>query len=134
MSNTFRKLLSEEVQQEMHDSVEEKASVTEGFILKLLSGGKLSSLWAASYLPFMLFLFCLGVIYIANRHHMENMVRDIDRVSNEVKVLSWEYKTLQADLMLKSTQSEIASKVESFGLKVLVEPPTKLKVAKGNNK
>lgn len=132
MSNTFRKLLSEEVQQEMQDSVEEKASVSESFILKLLSGGKLSSLWAASYLPFMLFLFCLGVIYIANRHHMENMVRDIDRVSNEVKVLSWEYKTLQADLMLKSTQSEIASKVEGFGLKVLVEPPAKLKVKKNS--
>jgi hypothetical protein len=58
------------------------------------------------------------------------MVRDIDRVSNEVKVLSWEYKTLQADLMLRSTQSEIASKVEPLGLKVLVEPPRKLSVIK----
>lgn len=134
MSNRFRNILSEEVQQEMQDSVEEKASVSEGFIRTLLSGGRLSSLWAASYLPFMLFLFCLGVIYIANRHHMENSVRDIDRLSNEVKVLSWEYKTLQADLMLKSTQSEIASKVEAYGLKVLVEPPIKLEVDKEKNK
>lgn len=130
MSNKFKSRLSEEVQQEMQDSVEEKASASENFIRKTLSGGQLSSLWAASHLPFMLFLFCLGVIYIANRHHTENMVRDIDRVSNEVKVLSWEYKTLQAELMLKSTQSEIVSKVEPLGLKVLLEPPRKLTIMK----
>lgn len=130
MSNNLRNPLSEEVQQEMQDSVEEKANVSENFIRKLFSGGNLSSLWAASHLPFMLFLFCLGVLYIANRHHTENMVRDIDRVTNEVKVLSWEYKTLQADLMLRSTQSEIASKVEPLGLKVLIEPPKKLSVIK----
>lgn len=130
MSNTLRSPLSEEVQQEMQDSVEEKANASENFIRKLFSGGNLSSLWAANHLPFMLFLFCLGVLYIANRHHTEDMVRDIDRVSNEVKVLSWEYKTLQADLMLISTQSEIASKVEPFGLKVLVEPPKKLSIVK----
>lgn len=130
MSNTLRSPLSEEVQQEMQDSVEEKANASENFIRKLFSGGNLSSLWAANHLPFMLFLFCLGVLYIANRHHTEDMVRDIDRISNEVKVMSWEYKTLQADLMLRSTQSEIASKVEPFGLRVLVEPPKKLSIVK----
>jgi hypothetical protein len=127
MSNTFKSRLSEEIQQEMQDSVEEKVSVFESFIKRLLSGGRFSSLQAASYLPFMLFLFFLTVFYIANRHYTENTVRHIDRVANEVKVLSWEYKTLQADLMLKSTQSEIASKVEVLGLKVLTEPPVKIK-------
>ena len=130
MSNAFKSRLSEEIQQEMQDSVEEKVNVSENFIKRLLSGGKISSLWAASYLPFVLFLFALAVVYIANRHYTESMVRDIDRVANEVKVLSWEYKTLQADLMLKSTQSEIASKVEDLGLKVLVEPPVKIKINK----
>ena|SRR5690554_4842423 len=130
MSNAFKSRLSEEIQQEMQDSVEEKVNVSENFIKRLLSGGKISSLWAASYLPFVLFLFALAVVYIANRHYTESMVRDIDRVATEVKVLSWEYKTLQADLMLKSTQSEIASKVEDLGLKVLVEPPVKIKINK----
>src|SRR5690606_38568508 len=120
MSNKFKSRLSEEIQQEMQDSVEEKVSVFENFIKKLLSGGRFSSSRAASYLPFMLFMFGLTVLYIANRHYTENTVRHIDRLANEVKVLSWEYKTLQADLMLKSTQSEIATKVEAFGLKVLV--------------
>ena len=130
MANKFKSPLSEEVQQEMQDSVEEKASASEGFIRAFLSGGKLSSIWAASYLPFVFFVFCLGVLYIANRHFTENIVRDIDRVSNEVKVLSWEHKTLQADLMLRSTQSEIVLKVEQSGLKTLVEPPMKIKIEK----
>lgn len=130
MSNRFKSPLSEEVQQEMQDSVEEKASVSEGFIRAFLSGGKLSSAWVVSYLPFVFFVFCLGVLYISNRHYAENMVRDIDRVSNEVKVLSWEYKTLQADLMLRSTQTEIVSKVEEYGLRTLVEPPKKIKLGR----
>ncbi len=130
MSNKFKSRLSEEVQQEMQDSVEEKASASEGFIRTFLSGGKISSIWAVSYLPFVFFVFCLGVLYIANRHYTENIVRDIDRVTNEVKVLSWEYKTLQADLMLRSTQTEIVSKVEESGLKMLIEPPKKIKIEK----
>ena len=134
MSNTFKSRLSEEIQQEMHDSVEEKVSVFESLIKRVLSGGKFSSLRAVSYLPFMLFVFFLTVVYIANRHYTENTVRHIDRVANEVKVLSWEYKTLQADLMLKSTQSEIASKVDALGLKVLVEPPVKIRVNESKKK
>lgn len=122
--------MSQEVQQEMQDSVEEKATASELFVRKLLSGGKLSPVWAASHLPFVVFLFFLAVIYIANRHYTEDMVREIDKTSKEVKVMGWEFKTLQADLMLKSTQSAIASKVDTFGLKVLVEPPIKLKRVK----
>lgn len=127
MTNRFREPLSEELQQEMQDSVEEKVIESEGFIRKLLSGGNLSSLWAANHLPFMFFIFCLAVLYISNRHYTENIVRDIDKLSNEVKVLSWEYKTLQADLMLKSTHSEMITKVEQYGLLPLIEPPVKIK-------
>lgn len=132
MSNKFKSPLSEEVQQEMQDSVEEKANASESFIRAFLSGSRMSSIWAANYLPFVFFIFCLGVLYIANRHYTENMVRDIDRISNEVKVLSWEHKTLQADLMLRSTQTEIVSKVENSGLRPLIEPPKKIKIEKLN--
>lgn len=121
--------LSEEAEQELHDSVEEKASASEGFVRSLLSKGRISSLWAASHLPFAFFIFCLGVIYIANRHHTENLIRDINRVSGEVKVLSWEYKTLQSELMQKSTQSQIVDKVAPFGLEVILEPPRRILVS-----
>lgn len=127
MGNDFKKApLSEEVQQEMQDSVEEKVDASEDFIKKILSGGSFSSGRVIRNMPFLLFLFFLGIVYIANRHYAENTARKIDHLSREVKVMGWEYKTLKADLMLKSTQSEIASKVDTFGLKILTAPPKKL--------
>jgi len=40
--------------------------------------------------------------------------------------LSWEYKSLKADLMFKSKMTEVAKKVDTLGLKELIEPPKKL--------
>lgn len=134
MANKFKEPLSERAQQEMQDSVEEKVDASEDFIKKVLSGGPFSSGRVIQHLPFLLFLFFLGIIYIANRHYAENTARKIDDLSKDVKVMGWEFKTLKADLMLKSTQSHIASKVDTFGLKILTAPPQKLLVEKVENK
>jgi hypothetical protein len=66
------------------------------------------------------------MVYIGNKHLAEKNVRSIDKLTREVKELSWDYKTLKADLMLKSTQSEVAKQVDTLGLKELVEPPQKI--------
>jgi hypothetical protein len=71
------------------------------------------------------------MIYIGNRHFAENNIRDIDRLGREVKELSWDYKTLKADLMMKSTQTEVAKEVDTLGLKEPVEPPKKIVIANG---
>jgi len=135
MANTYKKEpLSEEVQQEMQDAVEAKASAIEEFTRRLLSGGKMSSITVVNSIPFLLFLAFLGIIYIANRHYAENTVRKISKINNEVKVLSWEFKTLKADLMLKSTQSEVLALVDTVGLRELVVPPRKIVVKKENKK
>lgn len=127
MANTYKKQpLSEEVQQEMQDAVEEKASAIEEFVQRLLSGGKMSSVTVVNSIPFLLFIAFLGIVYIANRHHAENTVRKISALNKEVKVLSWEFKTLKAELMLKSTKSEILAQMDSTGLKELVVPPRKI--------
>lgn len=136
MANTYKKNepLPENIQQEIQDSVEEKASASEDFIRKLLSGGRLSSLSIVNNIPFILFLFFLGIIYIANRHYAENTVRKISSLSKEVKVMSWEFKTLKADLMLRSTQSEVSKLVDTAGLKELVVPPRKIIIKKEGEK
>jgi hypothetical protein len=66
------------------------------------------------------------MVYIANRHFAEQTIRGIDKLSQEVKELSWDFKTLKADLMLKSTQTEVAKQVDTLGLKEQVEPPKKI--------
>ncbi|HTN22012.1 MAG TPA: FtsL-like putative cell division protein [Pelobium sp.] len=83
---------------------------------------------ATDALPFLLFLSFLGMIYIGNRHNAENNIRKIDGLTKEVKELSWDFKTLKADLMFQSRQTEVIKKVDSLlGLKVSVKPPIKLK-------
>lgn len=77
-------------------------------------------------LPFIVYIAMLAMLYIGNQHFAVNNVRDIDKLSKEVKELSWDYKTLKADLMLKSTQSEVAKLVDTIGLKEPVEPPKQI--------
>lgn len=118
----------------MQDAVEEKASVIEEFIQRLLSGGKMSSITVVNSIPFLLFISFLGIVYIANRHYAENTVRKISALNKEVKVLSWEFKTLKAELMLKSTKSEILAQMDSTGLKELVVPPRKIVIKNPDQK
>jgi hypothetical protein len=56
-------------------------------------------------------------------------IRKIDKLSKEVKELSWEYKSLKADLMFKSKLTEVAKKVDTLGIKELVAPPKKIVVS-----
>jgi hypothetical protein len=82
---------------------------------------------ATSALPFVLFLAFLGMIYIGNMHLAEKSIRDIDKMSKEVKELTWDYKTAKAELAYKSTLSEVAKRVDTLGIKESIEPPQRLK-------
>jgi hypothetical protein len=55
-------------------------------------------------------------------------IRKIDQLNKEVKELSWEYKSLKADLMFRSKLTEVAKKVDTLGIKELTEPPKKILV------
>jgi hypothetical protein len=118
--------LTEEQQEALRDEVEAKAGASEDFLKSLLSPRGFSSARAVEAVPFIAFLAFLAIIYIANRHLAEDTVREIDTTTREVKYLSWEYKSLKADLMLKSTQSEVAQKVDTVGLKALIAPPKRI--------
>ncbi len=129
--NTFRnEELSEDIQEEMSDAVEEKVEETQNFLRTMLSPAKLSTYLVTRNLPFAAFLAFLGLIYISNRHLAERTVRKIDRLGKEVKELSWDYKSLSAELMKLTTQTEIAKRADSLGLKERLEPPIKLEVLK----
>lgn len=129
--NTIKdKELSEEVQEQMNDSVEEKVEETRDFIRSLVSTKKLSSYLVARNLPFAAFIAFLGLLYISNRHLAERAVRTIDRLGRDVKELSWDYKSLSAELMKMTTQTEIAKRADTLGLKERKEPPIKIEVVK----
>ena len=126
MTNRFRnEIIEEEAVQEVQPE-KGKVEIPRNVVTSFFTDGFVSKETATSILPFIIFLAFLGMIYIGNRHFAEKNIRDIDKVSKEVKELSWDYKTLKSDLMLKSTQTEVAKLVDTLGLKELVEPPKKI--------
>jgi outer membrane murein-binding lipoprotein Lpp len=133
MNNRFREII-EEVEEELQAEPQlkpkkEKAKSEEdsfAFFRKLFNEGAVSKESATEMLPFLIFLSVLCMLYIANSHMAVKNVRKIDQLSKEVKELSWEYKSLKADLMFKSKLTEVAKKVDTLGIKELTEPPKKI--------
>ena len=78
------------------------------------------------YVPKVLFGAFVMMLYIANAHYGDRLVRKTTRLKNEVNDLRADYTTLKADLMLKSKQSEVAKQVAPIGLEESTEPPVKI--------
>lgn len=80
------------------------------------------------YLPKILFVMLLSLIYISNTHYAEKTTRQIDRAQTEVEDLRADFTTLKSDVMFASKQSEVARRVKSLGLKESLTPPFKVVV------
>jgi len=134
MNNQFREEIEEEEELPEEPVIKKpkKAKEAEGvslFFKKLFVEGVVSKEAATEMLPFLVFLALLTMLYIANSHMAVKNIRDIDKLNKEVKELSWEYKSLKADLMFKSKLTEVAKKVDTLGIKELTEPPKKIIVS-----
>ncbi len=81
---------------------------------------------SGAYLPQILFLMGLGIIYIGNGHFAENTIRKINSAQKQVEDLRADFHTLKADYMFDSKQSEVASKVKKSGIRESSEPPVKI--------
>jgi len=133
MNNQFRQnieeeeeLGSEEIQIKKPRRKNREPESGKAFFKKLFTEGVVTKEAATDMLPFLLFLSVLCMLYIANSHMAVKNIRNIDKLNKEVKELSWEYKSLKADLMFKSKLTEVAKKVDTLGIKELTEPPKKI--------
>lgn len=77
-------------------------------------------------MPYILFLTGIALVYIANSYYSEKTIRDIDKVTKELKTLRTEYITGKSELMFVSKQSEVAKAVAGQGIKESVEAPGKI--------
>jgi hypothetical protein len=84
---------------------------------------RLSYLLIVKHFTFILFLVLLAVVYIANGHWADKQVRAINKTSNELKELRYEYLTLKSELMFKGKLSEIVKVTAPLGLKEITGPP-----------
>jgi hypothetical protein len=130
MSNRFKEDIDEDLQPEIAEvKVKKETSSPDNFFSRLFNEGVVSKEAATEMLPFLIFISVLGMLYIANSHMAVSNIRSIDKLNKEVKELSWEYKSLKADLMFKSKLTEVAKKVDTLGIKELTEPPKKIVIS-----
>ncbi|MBJ6109648.1 hypothetical protein JAO73_11535 [Hymenobacter sp. BT523] len=84
------------------------------------------------YLPNLLFIMLLTLLYIGNTHYGNRMNRSIQRLKQETEDLRADYTTLKSDYMEASKQSEVARKVAAFGLVESSSPPFRITVPSGH--
>ncbi|MGY6562222.1 MAG: FtsL-like putative cell division protein [Luteibaculaceae bacterium] len=123
-SNTY-KIESEPVKKQQG----KKGRVSQAFS-DLLNGNILVKDFFLNNLPFVLFLFSLGIGYVAYGYHAEKTVRDLYKAEAHLKELKSEYLTNKSELMVRSNQSEVAASLINSGLYESRTPPKKIVVSK----
>lgn len=94
----------------------------------ILDGSILSKAEVIKQLPFALFLTIMAVIYIGNRYHAEQIIRESSQIEKELKELRAESITIASELMFISKESEVLKLVEKnqLGLEESTIPPKKI--------
>ncbi len=137
MANKFRDTSKQEELEELEELVvqEEQPELVsrsekprkKGVLVKgltrIFGGGFLSDDRAVQHIPFVLFLSLIAILYIANGYYADDKIREVNKVTNQIKELRTEYISSKSDLMFVSKQSEVAKSVASLGLKEPVVPP-----------
>jgi len=123
------KLTAEEIESKVQrpQKPRKKGVLAKG-LSSVFSGTFLTNESTLKHLPFILFLTLVAVFYIANGYYADDKIREVNKVSNELKELRSEYISTKSDLMFASKQSEVAKSAEALGLKEPLVPPIKIEV------
>ena len=95
-------------------------------VLGVLDGSFLTRDNVVNNIPYLLFLFGVGIFYIGNSHFAEKSVIDAEKLNRELKELRSEFISTRSELMFVSKQSEVAKAVEEMGIYESVVPPKKI--------
>lgn len=141
MANKFRDIPTQAEEQEEEqltaEEIEQKVAKPrkprkKGVLAKglgsVFSGTFLTNEKTLKHLPFIIFLTFVAILYIANGYYADDKIREVNKISNQLKELRSEYISTKSELMFASKQSEVAKSAEKLGLKQPVVPPTKIEV------
>ncbi|NOX86978.1 MAG: hypothetical protein GXO86_13630 [Chlorobi bacterium] len=93
-----------------------------GVALKKVLGGEIIGTGTFRFFPFLVFVASLAFFYIANNYLAENKIREINRLTKELKEIRYEFITTKSKLGELTKQSKLATKLESKGIKESTEP------------
>ncbi len=99
--------------------------LSQWFNIERLTGEKQ---FPIKYIDGSLFLLVLGLITVFFRINAERQMRQLRRANEEVNNLRAGYTILKANYMKMGKQSELAPKVEKFGLKESRKTPQRIVV------
>jgi hypothetical protein len=120
-------LVTEETQQAPPPPKKKKSGLVKS-LNTVFSGTFLSNDSVVKHVPFILFLSVIAILYIANGYWADDKVRQVNKISAQLKELRSEYISTKSDLMFVSKQSEVAKSAEKLGLKEPITPPMKIVV------
>lgn len=85
-------------------------------------------------MPFLFFLTFIAILYIGNSYIAQRTFRKIENIKSELKELRSQHISIKSELMIMSKQSEVAKRVEAFGLHESVVPPSIIVLKDTKNK
>lgn len=119
------------IEEEAENETEKKPETIASSAAKsFFFGDMLKNRQFVGFIPYILFVTFLTMVYITNSYYAEKTVREIDKTNNTLKELNSEYITIKSELMFKSKPSEVAKMVINTGIKESVVPPGKIELAK----
>ncbi len=85
-------------------------------------------------LSLIVFLAVLALIYISNVHIAERKQLKIEEKKREVQKIKWEYMSVEKDMLLNSSPSEMEKRTKEIGLQPPTSIPSKLTLNKESEK
>lgn len=141
MANKFREISKQEELDEIEELVAQeepevisktskpgKKGVLAKGLSKIFGGSFLSDERTIQHIPFILFLALIAILYIANGYYADDKIREVNKLTNQIKELRTEYISSKSDLMFVSKQSQVAKAVDTMGLKEPVVAPQIIEV------
>ena len=130
--------LQERVTENNNTSTPPKKGGIAKSLTTVFGGGFLDNPKIVRQIPFVLFLSLAGLLYNANGYWADDKIRQMNKLTNELKELRTEQISVQSELESVTNEVNIAKQAEAIGLvesrtppKKIVDPDSVLKINRG---
>jgi hypothetical protein len=126
--NTINSLPGDEAEPVTVEQPRVKTKSSSGKVKSILEGSFLVREKVIRQLPFLIFLTCIGLLYIFNSNYANRSIISISRTKKQIEEQRFEYINTKSKLMHTTRQTEIAKRLQTSGLKESKTPPRKIRI------